>query len=113
LQELYAGSDVFVLPSLLEPYGTVYGEALAHGLPVVGWRAGNLVHLATDGAEGLLVEPGDIAALSDALLCLCRDVRARQGMAQAARRRAEALPTWEQSARNLFGVLRAVAGRGR
>jgi glycosyltransferase involved in cell wall biosynthesis len=113
LQELYAGSDVFVLPSLLEPYGTVYGEALAHGLPVVGWRAGNLVHLATDGVEGLLVEPGDIAALSDALLCLCRDVRARQGMAEAARRRAETLPTWEQSARNLFGVLRAVAGRGR
>ncbi len=45
-------ADAFVLPSYREPYGTVYGEALAAGLPVVGWRAGNLPHLADDGREG-------------------------------------------------------------
>ena len=55
---LYRDADVFVLPSLREPYGTVYGEAMAAGLPVVGWRAGNLPHLAGHGREGLLVEPG-------------------------------------------------------
>ena len=38
----YRSADVFVLPSYREPYGTVYGEAMAAGLPVVGWRAGNL-----------------------------------------------------------------------
>ena len=50
---LYRAADVFVLPSLREPYGTVWGEAMAVGLPVVGWRAGNLPHLAEHGREGL------------------------------------------------------------
>src|SRR5918992_1731193 len=108
LQALYRGSDMFALPSLVEPYGTVYGEAMANGLPVVGWRAGNLAYLATDGVEGVLVAPGDIAALSEALLRLCEDARERRRMGEAARRRAETLPTWEESARDLFGVLRSL-----
>src|SRR6266511_1932776 len=45
---LYQAADVFVLPSLREPYGTVWGEAMAAGLPVVGWRAGNLPYLADE-----------------------------------------------------------------
>ena len=52
IARFYAGAGVFVLPSWREPYGTVYGEALAAGLPVVGWRAGNLPHLVSDGVEG-------------------------------------------------------------
>jgi glycosyltransferase involved in cell wall biosynthesis len=47
----YASADAFVLPSVREPYGTVYGEAMAFGLPVVGWRAGNLPNLAVDGSR--------------------------------------------------------------
>ena len=52
-------ADVFVLAASRESYGTVWGEAMAFGLPVVGWHAGNLPHLAEDRREGLLVEPGD------------------------------------------------------
>jgi glycosyltransferase involved in cell wall biosynthesis len=111
LQELYAGADLFVLPSLREPYGTVYGEAMASGLPVVGWRAGNLLRLATDGIEGALVPVGDIPALRTALLRLCTDGEERRRMGKAARRRAAALPTWEQSALALFDVLHDVSGR--
>ena len=60
---LYQAADAFVLPSLKEPYGTVYGEAMAFGLPVVGWRAGNLPYLAEHEREGLLAEPGDLPGL--------------------------------------------------
>ena len=49
---LYRSADVFVLPSYREPYGTVYGEAMAAGLPVVGWRAGNLPNLARARPRG-------------------------------------------------------------
>jgi glycosyltransferase involved in cell wall biosynthesis len=108
---LYGAADVFVLPASREPYGTVWGEAMAFGLPVVGWRAGNLPHLAEDGREGLLVELGDVEALSRALLRLAleRDVRARLGA--AAKRRALARPTWEASAGLFFAAIREVVGR--
>jgi glycosyltransferase involved in cell wall biosynthesis len=51
---LYRAADVFVLAASREPYGTVWGEAMASGLPVIGWRVGNLPHLAKDEREGLL-----------------------------------------------------------
>src|SRR6266540_3591236 len=106
---LYLGADVFVLPSLREPYGTVWGEAMAAGLPVVGWRAGNLPHLATDGREGLLADPGDVAGLSRALARLAGDEDLRRRMAAAAGRRAADRPTWAQSAALFFAALREAA----
>jgi glycosyltransferase involved in cell wall biosynthesis len=106
---LYAGADVFVLPSRIEPYGTVYGEAMALGLPVVGWRAGNLPYLAEDGREGLLLEPGDIEGLARALLRLCGDEALRRSLGEAARLRALARPTWQESAALFFTAIRDAA----
>jgi glycosyltransferase involved in cell wall biosynthesis len=108
---LYAAADVFVLPASREPYGTVWGEAMAFGLPVVGWRAGNLPHLAADLEEGLLVEPGDVAALSRALLRLALDGDMRTRLGAAARRRALARPTWEASAALFFAAIREAIER--
>jgi glycosyltransferase involved in cell wall biosynthesis len=109
---LYRAADVFVLPAARESYGTVWGEATAFGLPVVGWRAGNLPHLVEDGREGLLVEQGDLEGLSRALsrLAFDPDVRARLGT--AAKRRALARPTWEDSAALFFATIREVLERG-
>jgi glycosyltransferase involved in cell wall biosynthesis len=106
---LYAAADVFALASSREPYGTVYGEAMAAGLPVVGYAAGNLPHLARDGEEGLVVAPGDVAGLAAALLRLTDDEGLRRRVGQAAGRRAAAtFPTWEQTAQRLFDELRLV-----
>ena len=102
----YGAADAFVLPSLKEPYGTVYGEAMAAGLPVVGWRAGNLPYLADDGAEGLLVEPGDVDALAAALARLVEDDDLRRKLGEAARHRAATRPTWDESAALFFRALR-------
>jgi glycosyltransferase involved in cell wall biosynthesis len=107
---LYRDADVFVLPSLREPYGTVYGEAMATGLPVVGWRAGNLPYLAGHGREGLLVEPGDVAGLTAALGSLAEDEELRTRLGAASRRRAAAFPTWEQTAELFFTTVRAATG---
>jgi glycosyltransferase involved in cell wall biosynthesis len=106
----YRAADVFALASLREPYGTVYSEAMAAGLPVVGWAAGNLPHLARDGVEGLAVPPGDRQALAAALRSLTLDEPRRRTMAAAAARRAADFPTWDDTARMLFTELRAVAG---
>jgi glycosyltransferase involved in cell wall biosynthesis len=116
---LYAATDVFALASSREPYGTVYGEAMAAGLPVIGYAAGNLPHLARDGEEGLAVPPGDVAALCAALRRVVEDEALRARLGAAAARRATTFPTWENTASRLFDELRAVTlsrpgtGRGR
>jgi glycosyltransferase involved in cell wall biosynthesis len=102
---LYNASDIFALPSRREPYGTVYGEAMAFGLPVVGWNAGNLPHLAANGREGLLVERGDVPALTDALRRLAEDEPLRARLGAAARERAQQRLTWEESASLFFATL--------
>lgn len=102
---LYAGADAFVLPSYREPYGTVLGEALAAGLPIVGWRAGNLPHLIAGEPAGVAVEPGDVPALAAALDRIATDDEWRAELAAGARRRGEGLPTWDDTAARLFGVL--------
>src|SRR6266540_2581631 len=109
---LYQAADVFVLPSLREPYGTVWGEAMAAGLPVVGWRAGNLPYLA-DEREAVLVPPGDVEGLSRALDLLAGDEPLRRRMGEAARRRASQRPTWRETAGSFFGWLREAAEGGR
>ncbi len=110
---LYRACDAFVLPSYLEPYGTVYGEALVAGLPVVGWRAGNLPNLADDGIEGVILEPGDVTGLAAALERLAVDEGYRRRLAAAARRRGAGLMTWEQSAGQFFDVLRRLVESAR
>jgi glycosyltransferase involved in cell wall biosynthesis len=101
-----------VLPAARESYGAVWGEATAFGLPVVGWRAGNLPNLVEDGREGLLVEPGDVDALSKALSRLAFDPDLRERLGAAAERRALARPTWEDSAALFFATIREALERG-
>jgi glycosyltransferase involved in cell wall biosynthesis len=105
---LYRAADVFVLPSYSDPYGTVYGEAMAAGLPVVGWRAGNLPNLADHDREGLVLEPGDRPALTAALGRLAADADERARLAAAAAAWAQALPTWDDTAARFVELLAGV-----
>jgi len=105
---MYRAADMFVLPSMREAYGTVYGEAMAAGLPVVGWNLGNLAHLARHERDGFLLEPGDLAGLTEAIRKLSEDGMVRNRMSHSARERADSFPTWNESADLFFSVLRTL-----
>lgn len=75
-----AGLDVAVLSSHLEALPLSLIEAMDAGLPVVSTRVGALAELVEDGVSGLLVPPGDEAALAGALLGLLRDPERRAAM---------------------------------
>ena len=94
---LYANADVFVLASLFEGYGMVFGEAVAHGLPIVATAVGAAQEIVPPDA-GLLVAPGDASALRDALRRVIVEPDARNAMAQAAREASARLPQWRQQA---------------
>ena len=85
LRQLYAQSDIFVLPTLGDCMPMAILEALASGLPVVTTEVGALSEVVHEGRNGLLVPPGDSKALWKALYTLIGDDGRRQGFAQAAR----------------------------
>jgi glycosyltransferase involved in cell wall biosynthesis len=64
-----SAADAFVLPSRIETFGVVIIEALAAGLPVVATRSGG-PECIVEERDGLLVEPGDTAALGAAMVQL-------------------------------------------
>ncbi len=104
LEAAYAAANLFALPSRYEGYGIVYAEALAHGLPVIAYDIGPIPGL-VGGEAGLLVPPGDIDALSEALGLLLGDVALRDRMSSAAYRRAKHLPRWEDTVAGFRRVL--------
>ncbi len=69
----YRHADVFCLPSVQEGFGIVFLEAMASGLPVVATRAAAVPEVVPDGQAGLLVPPGDVAALASALTALLHE----------------------------------------
>ncbi|MGI8803739.1 MAG: lysylphosphatidylglycerol synthase domain-containing protein [Solirubrobacteraceae bacterium] len=78
-------ADVLVAPSLGgESFGMVLTEAFAAGIPVVASRIPGYVDVVHDGVDGLLVAPGDAAALASVLRDLALDPRRREAMARAA-----------------------------
>lgn len=73
IPELLAAMDIFVLPSRREGLGLAALEAMGCARPVVASRVDGLRELVTEGENGLLVRPGDVAELTDAILLLLRD----------------------------------------
>jgi glycosyltransferase involved in cell wall biosynthesis len=104
----YAGADLFVLASRFEGYGMAFAEAIAHGLPVIGTKAGAIPDTVPTPAS-MLVPPDDAPALSGALRQVMQDAALRHRLATAAQAFAADLPTWRQSAELFSQAIAAVA----
>ena len=108
LDRAYAAADLLVLASHAETYGMVVTEALARGVPVVATDVGGVAE-ALAGGPGLLVPPGDPAALGAALRAWLGDADLRGRLRGAARERRASLRPWAATAVDVAGVLAAVA----
>jgi glycosyltransferase involved in cell wall biosynthesis len=98
-----------VFPSLWpEPLGSVVYEGMSKGRAVIGTTPGGHTDMIVHGQTGFLVPPGDVDALSIAMLQLITDPDLRAQMGQAARERAQlftasvAVPAFEQYYRDLI-----------
>ncbi|MGE5743527.1 MAG: glycosyltransferase family 4 protein, partial [Gemmatimonadota bacterium] len=89
LADVYASSDLCVLPSRTETCGLVALEAIASGLPVIAANAGGLAESVRHGENGLLVRPDDARGFAHAIVTLVLGAEQRRAMAARARRTAE------------------------
>ncbi len=103
----YDRADVFALATFHEGYGMALAEALARGLPVVSTSA-EAVPGTVPADAGVLVAPGDVGALTDALSRVLTDAAFRARLAAGARRARALLPTWDTACARLAQVLKRV-----
>ena len=106
-----AAADVYCQPNTgPEPFGMTYVEAMQAGLPVVASHAGALPEI-VDAATGVLVPPGDVPRLTDALGALIADAPRRRELARGAPARAHALCDPARQIQRITGYLETIACR--
>ncbi|PWH20032.1 MAG: hypothetical protein DDG58_03410 [Ardenticatenia bacterium] len=84
-----AAMDVFVQCSEAEPFGLVIVEAMAAARPVVAFADGGVPEIVLDGETGMLVAPGDVSHMAEAVAKLAVDRDLAQRMGRAGRERVE------------------------
>lgn len=98
LESLYGACKAFVLPSLYEPFGMVFLEAMAMEKPVVGSAVGGIPEIVTDGT-GFLIPPRDPKALASRVNYLLSHPAKARKLGRAGRRRVKRHFTWDHTAK--------------
>lgn len=110
---LMADMDVLAVPSLWEGFGLVTLEAMASSKPIIAGRVSALPEIVVHGETGLLVPPGDSAALADALTLLLNDADRARKMGERGRARLDKEFTVDRMARQHTEVYRSLMADSR
>ena len=92
---LYQQAQLFVLPSLFEPFGMTTQEAMACGKAVVASKFGGIRNVITHGVDGMLVDAANPREFADVLIDLLSDDKKREAMGLAARALIEKEFSWK------------------
>lgn len=104
LREEYDRADVFVLPTLYEPFGIAYCEAMARGLPCVGTRVCAVPEIIAEGVSGELVPPGQAEPLAAALHALLSQPRQARALGAAGFARYRQNFRWQAVAQRMLAA---------
>ena len=104
LVDAYHGADLFLLPSIHEPFGIVILEAWAAGLPVVASRVGGIPSFVTHGENGLLFDPNDGAGFMEAFKTILDSPEKARELGNAGRLKARREYSWDSITRSLVNL---------
>jgi len=108
---MLAAMDILAHTSVApEPFGRVLIEGMAAAKPLVASASGAVPEIVLDGETGLLVPPGDVKRLAEAMLSLLQDPARAASLGRAGRRRVETYFTAERYVRQVQEVYGAVLG---
>lgn len=109
--QLYAGADIFILPTRYEPFGMVIAEAMQAELPVVVSRCAGAAELIAPGVSGFVVDAADdVEGFASHLRALAGDGALRQSVGRSARAAAMSV-AWPEVAARTETVYRRALGR--
>jgi glycosyltransferase involved in cell wall biosynthesis len=108
--KLYDSHDLLVMPSRLEPFGLVFAEALARGMPCVARNACAMPEIVTPGVSGALIDKDDEHELAAAIISVLNDDDIYAKCRDRAPRIGEYF-TWERTARDMVHVMSTTAAR--
>lgn len=112
MQGFLDGARLLVVPSIWwEAFGLVAAEAMSRQLPVIATRTGGLGEVVDHDVNGLLIEPNNVGALSDAVRALWDDSTRRAAMGRAGRSKAERLYSPDTYYQNLMSAYARVLPR--
>jgi mannosylfructose-phosphate synthase len=95
LVPFYQQAELFVLPSIFEPFGMAALEAMACSKPVVASKLGGIRDVISSGENGLLIDPSNAREFADAMTTLLRDQQLANRMGQIACKTIQRHFSWE------------------
>jgi mannosylfructose-phosphate synthase len=98
LVQYYQQAELFVLPSIFEPFGMTSQEAMACGTPVVASKFGGIKHVITNEKNGMLINPEDSDEFANSIIKLLKDDEYRAKLGREANRLIVEKYSWEAMA---------------
>jgi len=112
LVDAYHAAEIFLLPSIHEPFGIVILEAWAAGRPVVAARIGGVPSFVEEKTDALLFDPGDEDALTARVRECLESPETARGLGEAGRRKARAEYDWDRVTRLLLELYEGLVREG-
>jgi glycosyltransferase involved in cell wall biosynthesis len=102
LEKMYLSADIYVHPSLWEGYGMVIAEAMWYGLPIVALNISAMPEVVKTDYNAFLIEPDNIAQLTEVLQSLIHNKELRQKMGENSYKLAQTFNSWEDTCLKLY-----------
>lgn len=109
VKQLLEKASVFVMPSICEPWGLVFLEAMAHKLPCIGTSTDAMPEIIQEGQTGFLVPPGDHRTLADRIITLLSDEELMRRMGERGYERVRSNFTWDHVVAKMEQHLQQIA----
>lgn len=95
IEKLYKEASLFVMPSLMEPFGLVFLEAMAHKIPCIGTTVDAMPEIIEDGKTGFLVAPKNVEELAAKMILSLSNQKNLKEMGQAAFEKLQREFSWD------------------